>query len=152
MRADKQCYPLLLSNGNLLAQTTLPNGRHEALWEDPQLKPCYLFAVVAGNFDCREQTVQTASGRQALLQVYSDQGSQNKTAWALDCLIRSVQWDERRFGLELDLDRFMIVAACASSARRGERLIRRYCWAWTPGRRAGSMTADRKSTRLNSSH
>ncbi|HWK69776.1 MAG TPA: aminopeptidase N [Burkholderiaceae bacterium] len=111
LRADKQRYPLLLSNGNLLAQGDLADGRHEALWEDPQLKPSYLFALVAGDFDCREQTLRTGSGRQALLQVYSDPGSENKTAWALDCLARSVQWDERRFGLELDLDRFMIVAA-----------------------------------------
>jgi aminopeptidase N len=111
LRADKQRFPLLLSNGNLLSQGSLPDGRHEALWEDPQLKPCYLFALVAGDFDCREATIHTGSGRQALLQVYSDLGAGKKTAWALDCLARSVEWDERRFGLELDLDRFMIVAA-----------------------------------------
>ncbi|MGB3287704.1 MAG: aminopeptidase N [Burkholderiaceae bacterium] len=111
LRADKQRYPLLLSNGNLLEQGELADGRHEALWEDPQLKPCYLFALVAGGFDCREQTVQTGSGRQALLQVYSDAGSRSKTEWALGCLARSVAWDEHRFGLQLDLDRFMIVAA-----------------------------------------
>src|SRR3546814_16714603 len=75
------------------------------------LKPSYLFALVAGNFDCREQTIQTRSGRSALLQVFSDAGTRNKTEWALDCLHRSVKWDENRFGLELDLDRFMIVAA-----------------------------------------
>ncbi len=111
MRADKQRFPLLLSNGNLLEQHDLPDGRHEAVWEDPHPKPSYLFALVAGDFDCREQTIQTRSGRDALLQVYSDTGTKNKTEWALDCLDRSIKWDEYRFGLELDLDRFMIVAA-----------------------------------------
>ena len=111
LRADKQKYPLLLSNGNLLEQRDLPDGRHEARWEDPHPKPCYLFAVVAGDFDCREEQARTQSGRPALLQVYSDRGSGGKTLWALECLRRSLEWDERRFGLELDLDRFMIVAA-----------------------------------------
>ena len=111
LRADKKRYPLLLSNGNLLAQRDLPDGRHEAVWEDPHPKPSYLFALVAGDFACREQTVQTRSGRNALLQVYSDRGSESKTEWAMACLARALAWDERRFGLELDLDRFMIVAA-----------------------------------------
>lgn len=111
LRADKTHYPLLLSNGNLISQQDLPDGRHEARWEDPHPKPSYLFALVAGDFDCREQAIRTQSGRNALLQVYSDRGSRDKTEWALDCLNRSVRWDEQRFGLELDLDRFMIVAA-----------------------------------------
>ncbi|HUG60140.1 MAG TPA: aminopeptidase N [Candidimonas sp.] len=111
LRADKKHYPLLLSNGNRLQASDLPDGRHEAVWEDPHPKPSYLFALVAGDFACREQTIQTASGRDALLQIYSDRGSENKTEWALDCLVRSVKWDEQRFDLELDLDRFMIVAA-----------------------------------------
>jgi len=111
LRADRQRYPLLLSNGNLVGSRKLDDGRHEAVWEDPHPKPCYLFALVAGEFDYREQTVRTAAGRDALLQVYSDKGSLEKTAWALDCLERSVKWDEQRFGLQLDLDRFMVVAA-----------------------------------------
>lgn len=111
LRADKQRYPLLLSNGNLLEQRDLADGRHVAVWEDPHPKPSYLFALVAGDFACREQTVQTRSGRDALLQVYSDRGSENKTEWAMACLAHSLAWDEQRFGLELDLDRFMIVAA-----------------------------------------
>ena len=111
LRAEKQRYPLLLSNGNLLHERDLPDGRHEALWEDPHPKPSYLFALVAGDFACRELTTQTRSGQDALLQVYSDKDSENKTGWALDCLLRSLKWDEQRFGLELDLDRFMIVAA-----------------------------------------
>ncbi|MCC2597510.1 aminopeptidase N [Pusillimonas sp. MFBS29] len=111
MQASKQHYPLLLSNGNLIEQRELPDGRHEATWEDPHPKPSYLFALVAGKFDCRELNIQTGSGRKALLQVLSDPGTLNKTEWAMDCLDRSVKWDESRFGLELDLDRFMIVAA-----------------------------------------
>ena len=111
LRADAKRYPLLLSNGNLISQTDLANGRHEAVWEDPHPKPCYLFALVAGDFDCRETRIKTAEGREALLQVYCDKGDLGKTAWALQCLERSVRWDEQRFGLPLDLDRFMIVAA-----------------------------------------
>lgn len=111
LQADKLRYPLLMSNGNLLAQRDLDGGRHEAVWEDPHPKPSYLFAVVAGDFACREQRILTRSGRDVLLQVYSDRGAEEKTQWAMDCLIRSVRWDEQRYGLELDLDRFMIVAA-----------------------------------------
>ncbi|NYT37119.1 aminopeptidase N [Allopusillimonas soli] len=111
LRADRARYPLLLSNGNLASNDELPDGRHEAVWEDPHPKPCYLFALVAGSFDCREQSLDKDGGGQALLQVYSDRGSNSKTAWALACLEHAVRWDERRFGLKLDLDRFMIVAA-----------------------------------------
>lgn len=111
LRARPENYPLLLSNGNLVEESKLVDGRLQAVWEDPHLKPSYLFALVAGDFECREKHVQTRSGRQVLLQVYSDRGSYDKTGWALDCLERSLRWDEQRFGLELDLDRFMIVAA-----------------------------------------
>ena len=111
LRADRKTFPILLSNGNLIAQTDLENGRHEAQWHDPFAKPCYLFALVAGNFACREHSTQTASGRTVLLQVFSDPGTESQTAWAMESLERSLKWDEVRFGLELDLDRFMIVAA-----------------------------------------
>lgn len=111
LQADKADFPLLLSNGNLIASSDLAEGMHEAVWQDPHPKPSYLFALVAGDFDCLERSIRTGSGRDALLQIYSDKGSQGKTGWALDCLHRSVQWDEQRFGLQLDLDRFMVVAA-----------------------------------------
>ena len=111
LRADRNAYPLLLSNGNLILTRELPDNRHEAQWHDPFAKPSYLFALVAGDFACREHTTHTASGRQVLLQVYSDPGSENQTEWAMASLERSLRWDEQRFGLELDLDRFMIVAA-----------------------------------------
>src|SRR5690606_1374679 len=97
-------YPVLLSNGNLLATRTLPDGGQEAQWEDPFPKPSYLFALVAGRLTHRETTVKTASGRPVLLQVYSDPGSEDRTEWALESLVRALQWDETRFGLELDLD------------------------------------------------
>ena len=111
LRADRSRFPVLLSNGNLLRQADLEDGIHEAVWHDPFAKPCYLFALVAGSLACREHRMATRSGRDVLLQVYSDPGSESQTAWAMESLERSVRWDERRFGLELDLDRFMIVAA-----------------------------------------
>jgi len=111
LRAKQDDYPLLLSNGNLLSTRKLDGARHEAKWQDPFAKPSYLFALVAGDFDCREQRTKTASGRDVLLQVYSDPGTKEQTGWAMESLERSLRWDEVRFGLELDLDRFMIVAA-----------------------------------------
>ena len=111
LRADRAQYPLLLSNGNLVSKKELENQRHEVQWHDPFAKPSYLFALVAGDFACREHETVTASGRKVLLQVYSDPGSENQTEWAMASLERSLRWDEQRFGLELDLDRFMIVAA-----------------------------------------
>ncbi|MEI2418045.1 aminopeptidase N [Orrella sp. JC864] len=111
LRAQRSAYPLLLSNGNLVAERELPGARHEAVWEDPHPKPCYLFALVAGDLPCRERRLRTRSGREVLLQVYSDPGSEDQTGWALESLERALRWDEERFGLELDLDRFMVVAA-----------------------------------------
>ncbi|MFM7657693.1 MAG: aminopeptidase N [Burkholderiaceae bacterium] len=110
LRADKQQYPVLLSNGNLIEQGDLGDGRHYALWEDPFKKPSYLFALVAGKLVCEEQRLRLKSGRDALLQVWVEEGNLDKTAHAMASLIKSIRWDEERFGLELDLDRFMIVA------------------------------------------
>lgn len=111
LRANKDRYPVLLANGNLVAEQDLGDGRHETVWHDPHPKPSYLFALVAGRFAINQKTLKTASGRSVLLQIYSDPGSDKKTAWALECLERAMRWDEASFGLELDLDRFMIVAA-----------------------------------------
>ncbi len=110
LRADKQQYPVLLSNGNLVEQGDIGDGRHYALWEDPFKKPSYLFALVAGQLVCEEQTLKLKSGREALLQVWVEDGNLDKTSHAMESLIKSIRWDEERFGLELDLDRFMIVA------------------------------------------
>ena len=110
LRADRKRYPVLLSNGNLIESGDLADGRHYALWEDPFPKPSYLFALVAGDFSFIERQVTTGSGRPVLLQVYTERGDLPKARHALDSLDRSLRWDEVRFGLELDLDRFMIVA------------------------------------------
>lgn len=110
VRADKSELPVLLSNGNLIATTDYPDGRHEAVWEDPFRKPCYLFALVAGKLECQETTLNRKSGKPALLQVWVEPGNLDKTDHAMQSLIHSIRWDEERYGLELDLDRFMIVA------------------------------------------
>lgn len=110
LRADKKTCPVLLSNGNLIEAGDLADGRHYAKWEDPFKKPSYLFALVAGNLVCREEMYRLRSGRDVLLQVWVEQGNLDKTRHAMDSLKNSIRWDEQRFGLELDLDRFMIVA------------------------------------------
>ncbi|MEM5290881.1 aminopeptidase N [Paraburkholderia sabiae] len=110
LRGDKAAYPVLLSNGNLLEEGDLPDGRHFARWEDPFRKPSYLFALVAGKLVALEERVKTGSGKEKLLQVWVEPHDLDKTRHAMDSLIHSIRWDEERFGLELDLDRFMIVA------------------------------------------
>ena len=110
LRADKAQYPVLLSNGNLIEEGDLGDGRHYALWEDPFKKPSYLFALVAGKLVCQEEKYTLQSGREALLQVWVEPGNLDKTDHAMVSLKNSIRWDEERFGLELDLDRFMIVA------------------------------------------
>ena len=110
LRADKAKYPVLLSNGNLVEEGSLPDGRHFAKWVDPHKKPCYLFALVAGQLVAREQRITSRSGNQHLLQVFVRPGDMDKTEHAMNSLINSVIWDEARFGLPLDLERFMIVA------------------------------------------
>ncbi|PVE05425.1 aminopeptidase N [Limnohabitans sp. Rim28] len=114
LRADKAKYPVLLSNGNLVEQGDLedgPNGpRHFAKWVDPHKKPCYLFALVAGQLVAREQRITSRSGTEHLLQVFVRPGDLDKTEHAMNSLMASVAWDEARFGLPLDLERFMIVA------------------------------------------
>jgi aminopeptidase N len=110
LRADKAKYPVLLSNGNLVEQGALDDGRHFAKWVDPHKKPCYLFALVAGQLVAREQRIVSRSGTEHLLQVFVRSGDLDKTEHAMKSLMASVAWDEARFGLPLDLERFMIVA------------------------------------------
>ena len=109
LRADKAKYPVLLSNGNLLESGDLDNGRHFAKWHDPFPKPSYLFALVAGALVAREQAIRTRAGKDHLLQVYVRSGDLGKTEHAMNSLIASIIWDEARFKLPLDLERFMIV-------------------------------------------
>src|SRR5574343_655543 len=110
LRADKAKYPVLLSNGNLVDSGALEDGRHFAKWVDPHKKPCYLFALVAGQLVARDQRIVSRSGKEHLLQVYVRPGDLDKTEHAMNSLMASVAWDEARFGLPLDLERFMIVA------------------------------------------
>jgi len=110
LRANKAAYPVLLSNGNLIEEGDLGDGRHYAKWEDPFKKPSYLFALVAAKLVCQEETYTLKSGRDVLLQVWVEDGNLDKTDYAMQSLKNSIRWDEERFGLELDLDRFMIVA------------------------------------------
>ncbi|MDF1481608.1 aminopeptidase N [Extensimonas sp. H3M7-6] len=110
LRADKAAYPVLLSNGNLVAQGELEDGRHWAQWVDPHKKPCYLFALVAGKLVAREQRIRSRAGTEHLLQVYVRPGDLDKTEHAMHSLMAAIAWDEARFGLPLDLERFMIVA------------------------------------------
>jgi aminopeptidase N len=108
--ADKTRYPFLLSNGNRVDQGELDNGRHWVQWQDPFPKPCYLFALVAGDFDVLRDTFTTRSGREVALELYVDRGNLDRAPWAMTSLKNSMKWDEQRFGLEYDLDIYMIVA------------------------------------------
>lgn len=110
LRANKQTCPVLLSNGNLVEQGDLPDGIHYAVWADPFPKPSYLFALVAGELVCREQPIKARSGKDHLLQVYVRAGDLDKTEFTMLSLMHAIAWDEARFGLSLDLDRYMVVA------------------------------------------
>ena len=110
IHADRTQYPVLLSNGNLVAQGDEADNGHWVRWEDPFKKPCYLFALVAGDFVAREDTITTKSGREVLLQVWTEKKNYLNSEHALESLKKAIAWDETRWGLELDLDRFMIVA------------------------------------------
>ena len=111
LRADRARYPQLLSNGNLVASGTLPDGRHFATWHDPFPKPTYLFALVAGDLAALEDTFVTASGRTVALRIYSTPVNVPRCRHAMESLKRSMRWDEERFGREYDLDVFMIFCA-----------------------------------------
>lgn len=103
-------FPRLLSNGNLLESGAAGPGRHYAVWRDPFPKPCYLFALVAGELDVLEDHRVTSSGRRVELKIYVDPGQSARAAYAMDALKRAMAWDEEVFGREYDLDLFMIVA------------------------------------------
>ena len=105
VHADKDAYPVLLSNGNLVASSDEPGGRHRASFEDPFPKPSYLFALVAAKLDALEDRYKDKQ-----LFVYVEPGKLDQAAWAMDCLKRAMAWDERRFGLSLDLEQYKIVA------------------------------------------
>ncbi|CAI9291173.1 unnamed protein product [Lactuca saligna] len=110
IEADKSLYPVLLSNGNLIDQGDLEGGRHFAVWEDPFKKPCYLFALVAGQLESRDDTFTTCSGREVALRIWTPPQDLPKTLHAMYSLKAAMKWDEDVFGREYDLDLFNIVA------------------------------------------
>jgi aminopeptidase N len=110
LHADKATLPVLLGNGNLDAAGDEADGRHWARWIDPFRKPCYLFAVVAGKLDGLFDSFTTASGRAVKLALYVEPGKLDQAPHAMAALKKSMRWDEERFGLECDLDQYMIVA------------------------------------------
>ncbi|PID86343.1 aminopeptidase N [Candidatus Gracilibacteria bacterium] len=108
--ADKQDNPVLLSNGNLIESGDLEDGKHYALWKDPFKKPSYLFALVAGKLDYIESSFTTFRGKEVTLRIFTEPHNINRCDFAMASLKRAMKWDEDRFGLEYDLDLFMIVA------------------------------------------
>src|SRR3989449_6383079 len=110
IHADKKRYPVLLSNGNLAGSGEEAAGRHWARFHDPFPKPSYLFAMVAAELEQIADTIVTRSGKKKQLYVYVEPGKLDQAGWSMDCLKRAIRWDETRFGLELDLDQYNIVA------------------------------------------
>jgi aminopeptidase N len=113
IEADRAAYPSLLSNGNLVGSGALAGGRHFAVWTDPFPKPCYLFALVAGDLGVLEDSFVTMSGRKVDLKIFVEHGNEPKATYAMDSLKRAMRWDEEKYGREYDLDIFMIVAVSA---------------------------------------
>lgn len=107
---DKTRYPVLLSNGNKVAQGELTGNRHWVAWEDPFKKPCYLFALVAGQLECLEDHFTTLSGRKITLQIFVEAHDLDKSAHAMQSLKNAMLWDEQAYGREYDLDLYMLVA------------------------------------------
>ncbi len=110
IHAARERFPLLLANGNLADSGDEGDGRHWARWVDPFPKPCYLFAMVAARLDCLDSDFRTASGRAVKLSIFVEPGKLSQATFALESLKSAMRWDEEVFGLELDLDQYMIVA------------------------------------------
>ncbi len=110
IEADAARYPVLLSNGNRIEEASLADGRHAVRWEDPFPKPSYLFALVAGDLRSHVGSFTTASGRDVRLEIWVEPQNVDKCEHALRSLQRAMRWDEEVFGLEYDLDIYMIVA------------------------------------------
>ena len=110
MTADKETYPILLSNGTPGETGDVDDGRHFAVWDDPHKKPAYLFALCAGDYDVYRDQFTTMSGKVIDLAIHVDKGDADRAAWAMDSLKRSMKWDEETYGREYDLGVFNIVA------------------------------------------
>ena len=113
VEAEKSKYPVLLSNGNKTDEGDLDDGRHFVIWNDPFKKPSYLFALVAGDLALVEDSYTTVSGKDVKLEIFVDHGNEDRSQHALDSLKKAMKWDEDVFGLEYDLDIYMIVAVDA---------------------------------------
>lgn len=149
INAPQSVCPVLLSNGNLIEEGELDGNWHYTCWEDPFPKPCYLFALVAGNLKCREEKFQLKNGKKALLQIWVEPRNLDKTEFALESLKRAIAWDEERFGLELDLERFMIVATddftMGAMENKGLNIFNSRCVLATP-----EVATDRDFVRIES--
>ena len=110
LRADRQRCPLLLSNGNPVGQGEAADGRHWARWEDPFKKPATCSPWSPPSWTCCDDTFTTASGRTVQLAIYVEPGKLDQCGHAMAALKKTMRWDEQRFGLEMDLDHYMIVA------------------------------------------
>ena len=112
LEADRNLYPILLSNGNEKYSANLNNNnlRHEIIWEDPFPKPCYLFALVAGKLNSVSDTYLTNTRRLIDIKIYVEKGDERYTKHAVNSLKRAMKWDEDNYGLEYDLDEYKIVA------------------------------------------
>ncbi|MCC2677957.1 MAG: hypothetical protein K0R29_533 [Pseudobdellovibrio sp.] len=110
IEADKKKYPVLLSNGDLVSKKDLAEGRHVAVWKDPFKKPSYLFALVAGDIGVVEGSYTTKSGKKVKLEVFASHGKQDRCHHALESLKKAMKWDEDTYGLEYDLNQYMIVS------------------------------------------
>jgi aminopeptidase N len=113
IEADREQYPVLLSNGNRIKSGDLAGGRHFAVWHDPFPKPSYLFALVAGDLGRVHDRFTTMTGRKIALDIYVEHGNEPRARYAMDALKRAMRWDEQAYGREYDLDIFMIVAVSA---------------------------------------
>lgn len=110
IRGSQEDFPVMLSNGNKLEERELPDGRHEVIWDDPFPKPCYLFALVAGKLSALSEPFTLKDGRKVSLQIWVEPSDLDKAQHALDSLKKAIRWDEERWGLELDLNDFKVVA------------------------------------------
>ncbi len=110
IEGDRDQCPVMLSNGNLIERGELADNRHFVVWQDPFPKPCYLFALVAGRLECIEDRFTTRSGRDVLLRIFVEERNREKCGHAMRSLKKAMKWDEEVYGLEYDLDIFMIVA------------------------------------------
>jgi len=110
IEANKNDYPVLLSNGNVVKENNLTNNRHEIIWEDPYPKPSYLFALVAGKLSCVKDSFTTKSNKKVKINIYVEYGDEKYVQHAISSLQKSMRWDEDKYNLEYDLSLFNIVA------------------------------------------